>query len=96
MTMSTITSTPAMMPSPFGSPPVHRITVDEYERIIAAGALEDPGRVELIDGYLVDKMAKNRRAQLYRPQQAHKSAGGPAAGRMDVAKGRAGADPRVR
>jgi Uma2 family endonuclease len=57
--MSTITSTPATMPFPFGSPPVHRITVDEYERIIRAGALENPGKVELIDGYLVDKMAKN-------------------------------------
>jgi Uma2 family endonuclease len=47
MTMSTFAST------------VHRITVDEYERIIRAGALENPGKVELIDGYLVDKMAKN-------------------------------------
>ena len=37
----------------------HRITVDEYERIIEAGALEDPGRVELIDGEMVDKMGKN-------------------------------------
>src|SRR5690348_6887239 len=44
---------------PSGAPPLHRITVDEYERIIAAGALEDPSRVELIDGYLVDKMGKN-------------------------------------
>src|SRR5689334_4470327 len=33
--------------------PLHRITVDEYERITAAGALEDPGRIELIDGYMV-------------------------------------------
>lgn len=41
-----------------GAPPLHRITVDEYERIIASGALEDPSRVELIDGYMVDKMAK--------------------------------------
>ncbi len=57
--MSTITSTPATMPLPFTSPPLHRITVDEYERIIRAGALENPGKVELIDGYLVDKMAKN-------------------------------------
>ena len=39
--------------------PLHRITVDEYERIIALGALEDPSRVELIDGYMVDKMGKN-------------------------------------
>ncbi len=33
--------------------------MDEYERIIRSGALEDPARVELIDGYMVDKMAKN-------------------------------------
>ncbi len=46
-------------PSPSRTPPLHRITVDEYERIIASGALEDPGRVELIDGYMVDKMGKN-------------------------------------
>jgi Uma2 family endonuclease len=59
MAMSTMTSTPATMPFPFGSPPVHRITVDEYERIIRAGALEYPGKVELVDGYLVDKMGKN-------------------------------------
>lgn len=45
--------------SPPPSPPLHRITVDEYDRITASGALEDPGRVELIDGYMVDKMAKN-------------------------------------
>lgn len=46
-------------PPPSGTPPLHRITVDEYERIIASGALEDSGRVELIDGYMVDKMGKN-------------------------------------
>jgi hypothetical protein len=39
--------------------PLHRITVDEYERIVEAGALEDPSRVELIDGFLVTKMGKN-------------------------------------
>jgi Uma2 family endonuclease len=46
-------------PPPSGTPPLHRITVDEYERIIASGALEDPARIELIDGYMVDKMAKS-------------------------------------
>jgi Uma2 family endonuclease len=56
--MSTLRSTPTM-PAPLASSVVRRITVDEYERIIAAGALEDPGRVELIDGYMVDKMGKN-------------------------------------
>ncbi len=47
------------LPSRHRTPPLHRITVDEYERIIASGALEDPSRVELIDGYMVDKMGKN-------------------------------------
>jgi Uma2 family endonuclease len=46
-------------PPPTGTPPLHRITVDEYERIVASGALEDPARIELIDGYMVDKMAKS-------------------------------------
>ena len=54
--MSTTTATRPTASSP---PPHHRITVDEYERIIEAGALEDPSRVELIDGYMVDKMGKN-------------------------------------
>ena len=59
--MSTATTTRPTVSSPplLASPPLHRITVDEYERIIAAGALEDPSRIELIDGYMVDKMAKN-------------------------------------
>ncbi|HZW29180.1 MAG TPA: Uma2 family endonuclease [Isosphaeraceae bacterium] len=59
--MSTMAPTqPAVSsPSPLASLTLHRITVDEYDRIIAAGALEDPSRVELIDGYMVDKMAKN-------------------------------------
>ncbi len=48
--MSSITSTlPATMAVPFASPGVHRITVDEYERIIRAGALDDPDRVELVE-----------------------------------------------
>ncbi len=36
-----------------------RITVDEYERIEASGALNDPKKIELIDGYLVTKMPKS-------------------------------------
>jgi Uma2 family endonuclease len=53
--MSTVAATPAAS----APPAVHRINVDEYERIIAAGALENPGGVELIDGSMVDKMGKN-------------------------------------
>ncbi len=32
-----------------GPPGQRRITVDEYERIIQAAALDDPDRVELVD-----------------------------------------------
>ena len=39
-------------------PDLHRINVHEYERIVAAGVLDDE-RVELIDGYLVRKMPNN-------------------------------------
>jgi Uma2 family endonuclease len=53
--MSTATTTQPRV----SSPRAHRITVDEYERIIEAGVLEDPGRVELIDGEMVDKMGKS-------------------------------------
>jgi len=53
--MSTITT---MIPDQVRPPSVHRFTVDEYERIILAGVLKDPGRVELLNGYVVDKMAK--------------------------------------
>src|SRR5215469_15346650 len=53
--MSTATAT---RPPASSLPPVRRITVDEYERIIEAGALEDPSRVELIDGSMVSKMGK--------------------------------------
>ncbi len=49
-------TTTSTMPGPPGQ---RRITVDEYERIIQAAALDDPDRVELIDGYLVDKMGKS-------------------------------------
>ena len=38
----------------------YRMTVEEYERIAAAGILAD-SRVELIDGYLVRKMTKKPR-----------------------------------
>jgi Uma2 family endonuclease len=53
--MSTTTTTRRTV----STPPPHRITMDEYDRIIEAGVLEDPGRVELIDGYMVDKISKN-------------------------------------
>jgi hypothetical protein len=57
--MSLITSTLPATTLPPALPGVHRITVEEYERIIMAGALDDLDSVELIDGYMVDKLAKS-------------------------------------
>jgi Uma2 family endonuclease len=37
---------------------VYRISVDEYERMVAANVLDDP-RVELLNGVLVRKAGKN-------------------------------------
>jgi Uma2 family endonuclease len=45
---------PALPPST-----LRRITVDEYERIIASGSLNEPKKLELIDGYMVTKMGKS-------------------------------------
>ncbi len=57
---STLPAQPTLLSQALLAPmPLHRITVDEYERIVAAGALENPSGVELIDGIMVDKMAKN-------------------------------------
>ncbi len=59
--MSTVSPTPTTISSQpaFASLPLHKITVDEYERIGAARALEEPARVELIDGNMVAKMPKS-------------------------------------
>ncbi len=57
--MSTITTAPpGPPPHSLALPEVYRMTVDEYERMAAAGVLDDP-RVELINGYLVKKMGKD-------------------------------------
>ena len=54
--MSTITSSasPAIPPMP-----VHRLSVDQYHRMIETGILKPEDRVELLEGYLVPKMPRN-------------------------------------
>jgi hypothetical protein len=37
----------------------HRFTVDEYHRLIELGFLTENDRLELLDGYLIDKMPHN-------------------------------------
>jgi Uma2 family endonuclease len=59
--MSTITTTmPPVSGVPAWVPPrIHRMTVDEYERMVASGGIASRNRFHLIDGYLVDKMTHN-------------------------------------
>jgi Uma2 family endonuclease len=54
----TISAAPPPVAVPLASLALRRITVDEYQRIGDSGALADPERVELIDGYMVTKMPK--------------------------------------
>ena len=54
--MSTIIPTLPLVPPPLRP---RRIIVDEYERIIASRSLNEPKKIELIDGYLVTKMSKS-------------------------------------
>jgi Uma2 family endonuclease len=48
--------------SPLARPPelsLHKFTVDEYQRMIRAGILTDEDPVELLEGWIVEKMPRN-------------------------------------
>ena len=53
----------SILPNAVAAPPsvrpLHRLTVDQYHRMIAAGVLREDDRVELLEGLLVDKMTHN-------------------------------------
>lgn len=52
--------TPTATPFPFGGmASFHRWTVDEYDRLIEQGFLTKYDRVELLEGYVVQKMPAN-------------------------------------
>ena len=59
--MSSVSPPRSLVSTPLTLAPYtpRRITVDEYERIEASGALNDPKKIELIDGYLVTKLPKS-------------------------------------
>ncbi len=63
--MSTVPTTTMIIPGAAPASAMHRFTVDEYERIIPSGALKDPDKIELVNGYMVDKMAKSPAAWLF-------------------------------
>ncbi len=68
---------------------MHRFTVDEYERIILAETLKDPGRVELLNGYVVGKMAKTPQHGYSTRKVLDALGGGPDWPRSDMALGAA-------
>lgn len=60
--MSTTTAPPLSFygPTPEGFPPLARLSVERYERMIDSGVFDDDDRFELIEGTLVQKMTKSR------------------------------------
>lgn len=57
--MSTITATP-VFPDPAWVPsPLYRLTLDQYEAMVASGAFTAKDRFHLINGFLVAKMTQN-------------------------------------
>jgi Uma2 family endonuclease len=60
--MSLITPTQPTIPAPESGwipSPLYRMTVDEYEALVASGGLKSGNRFHLINGYLVAKMTQN-------------------------------------
>ena len=55
----TLTQTQTANRTANGDLRVHQFTVDEYHRMIEAGILTTEHRVELLNGWIVDKMAQN-------------------------------------
>ncbi len=53
-TTSPLSPVPAWIRSP-----LYRMTVDEYEAMVASGAFRGRNRFHLINGYLVEKMTQN-------------------------------------
>jgi len=57
-----MTAATTLPPTPTFEPPTHllkRFTVDEYHKMIQAGALDEEARFELLEGWVVYKVTKN-------------------------------------
>jgi len=57
--MSAITTSSPPLPAIVPPLPVRRFTVDEYHQMITAGILGEDDDVELLEGWIVPKMARN-------------------------------------
>lgn len=59
--MAAVITSPSWTQAAIPPEPVRRFTIDEYHLMIEAGVLTEDDNVELLDGYLVEKMPKNPR-----------------------------------
>ena len=60
--MATVTPTPPIPPLPLPPPDeVYRLTVDQFDRMVRNGSLDEDEPVELVNGVLVTRMPKNPR-----------------------------------
>lgn len=50
------TATPADIPSDYR---LHRLTIEQYHAMVSAGVLADGDPIELLEGWLVEKVSKN-------------------------------------
>ena len=58
--MSTLASMPTQPAAPIRIPwPLYRMTVEQYESLIASGFFTERDDVHLIDGYVVNRMAES-------------------------------------
>lgn len=56
-TIAAVSAKTAAVPMPLA--PIHRFSVEQYHRMIAAGVLTESDRVELLEGWIVDKMPQH-------------------------------------
>ncbi|MBI3269112.1 MAG: Uma2 family endonuclease [Planctomycetes bacterium] len=59
MSLNPPSETPAILPTAIPRWPIHRLTVDQYHRMLEVGILGSGEPVELLEGWLVEKMGKN-------------------------------------
>jgi Uma2 family endonuclease len=59
MAVSTLIQAPPNVSTLVQAPELHRMSIEEYHRLIECGGFDEEARVELIDGYIVDMSPKS-------------------------------------
>ena len=77
--MATVTPTQSISSLPLPSPDVvYRLTVEQFDRMIQNGFLDEDDPVELMNGILVTKMPKNPRHRVGTRKTVRRVGGRPA------------------